>query len=106
MGYRETEARQRAKGERHVCYRFKETTKKRSEKLELLLEAAMPCKVKNHQYGETCANPTTLDQSMHASQELTTLRDGVWKEKNCCGKGFNSVSHYNLAHKFILTHPQ
>ena len=33
---------------------FKETMKKRTRKLELPMEAAMPCEVMNHQYRETC----------------------------------------------------
>ena len=45
---------------------------------------------------------------MHASWKLTNLRESVWKERQpkdhadrIAGKGFNSLSHYNLVHMFI-----
>ena len=58
---------------------FKETIENARKKLELPLEAAMPCKVKNHQYRETCGE-SDIRRSMHA----------------CIVE-----AHYNLVHKFI-----
>ena len=50
------------------------------------MESAMPCKVQNLRRGEASGkNKPNTRGSKHAS-----------------GKGFNSSSHYNLLHKFIL----
>ena len=38
---------------------FKETMKNARKKLELRMEEAMPCKVKNHQHRETCVESDT-----------------------------------------------
>ena len=57
LGYRETEARQCAKVDRHIFHRsgwhiqFQETMEKRAS--ELPMESAMPCKKKNYQRSET-----------------------------------------------------
>ena len=88
--------------------RSKKTMIKRTEKLELLVEAAMPSKVKNHQCRETCGESDTR-KSKHAciveAHESTRKRlertQEKYHEDRIAGKWFNSESHYNLVHKFI-----
>ena len=68
----------------------------------------MLCKVKKHQYRETCCESDTR-RSKHAcvveAHESTRRRLGRTLPKDhedrIAGKGFNSLSHSNLAHKFI-----
>ena len=71
MGCRETEARQCQKVEEHLFHRCPKiwvqgNHEKRSEKLDLLVEVAMPCKVKNSST-RSCGESTTAHQSAHAS---------------------------------------
>ena len=73
------------------------------------MEAAMPCKVKNHQYGETCGesdNRTSKYTCIVGAHESTRKRlDRTLpkeQEDRSAGKGFNSLSHYNFVRKFIL----
>ena len=51
---------------------FKETTQNARRKLEVLMPAAMPCKISGRTYKETCRN--------HASWLPTNPRESVWKE--------------------------
>ena len=98
---------------RGICYVDPDDIehKNRAEKLELAIEAAMPCKVKNHQCRETCGESDNR-KSKHACiveahgstrkrLERTLSKD---HEDRIAGKGFNSLSHYNLVHKFIPMH--
>ena len=79
------------------------------EKLELPMEAAMLCKLKTFRHRETCSESTEIRKSKHARiveghestrkrLERTPPKD---HEDHIAGKGFNSLSHKNLVHKFI-----
>ena len=59
---------------------FKETIENARKRLELPMEAALLCKLKTFWYRKLVANPTTENQSMHASWKLTSLPESVWKE--------------------------
>ena len=73
------------------------------------MEAAMPCKVKTHQYRETCGESDNR-KSKHAcvgeARESTRKRlertPPTKHEHRIAGKGFNSLSHHNLAYKTLL----
>ena len=47
-------------------YRVQRNRDKRAEKLELPMEAAMPCKVKNHQCREPCSKESNTRRSKYA----------------------------------------
>ena len=70
----------------------------------------MPCKVQNFRRGEACGKEPDTRRSRYACiveahestrkrLEKTQLKD---HEDRIAGKGFNSMSHYNLVHRFIL----
>ena len=61
---------------------FKATMKNARKKLDLPMEAAMPCKVQNHQRRETCGESDTRSSKCAASWKLTILRQSVSKESN------------------------
>ena len=76
------------------------------------MEAAMPCKLKTFQHRETCGESNEIRKSKPACMveghestrkrlERTPLKD---HEDHIAEKGFNSLSHHNLVHKFILVH--
>ena len=87
---------------------FEETMRNAWKKLELPMEAAMSCKVQNHQCGETCGESDTR-KSKHACfvEGCESARKRLERilpkdhEDRIARKGFNSLSHYNLVHKFI-----
>ena len=89
---------------------FKETMKKtRAKKLESPMESATSYQVQtNLGTGKLVAktNRILADQDMHASSKLANLRESAWKKLNqknedrSVGKGFNSLNHYSLVHKF------
>ena len=69
----------------------------------------MPCKVQKLGHGDMCGetNPILADQNTHASwshHESTRKRIGKTQHKDnedrIAGKGFHSLSHYNVVHKF------
>ena len=78
--------------------------KKAWNKLELVVGSAMPCKVQNHLCRKLAAkNPThacilEAHESSRKRLERTLPKD---HEDRVGGKGFHSVSHYNLVEKFI-----
>ena len=88
--------------------KVKETMKNALKKLKLLVEIAMRCKVKSHQYRETCGESDTrrskcvclveAHESTRKRLERTLPKD---HDDRIAGKGFNSLSRSNLAHKFI-----
>ena len=71
--------------------------------------AAMPCKLKMYWYRETCGESDNrkskracvveAHESTRKRFERTLPQD---REDRIAGKGFDSLSHYNLARKFIL----
>ena len=73
------------------------------------MEAAMPCKLKMYRYRETCVESgnrkskhacvVEAHESTRKRLERTLQKD---QEDRIAGKGFDSLSHCNLAHKFIL----
>ena len=74
------------------------------------MESAMPCKVQNFGHGESCGeNKPNTRRSKYAciveAHGSTRKCIGKTQQKNhearIAGKGFNSLSHYNLVHKFI-----
>ena len=77
------------------------------KKLELLVDAAMPCKVKDHQCRETCGESDTrrskyaciveAHKSTRKRLERTLPED---HEDRVAGEGLYSFSHCNLLHKF------
>ena len=80
---------------------FKETIENPRKKLELPMEAAMPCKVETFRYRETCGESNEIRKSKHACiadahestrkrLERTLPKD---HEDHIAGKGFNSFSH-------------
>ena len=85
---------------------FKETVQNARRKVDVPMPTAMPCKIKGRKCKET---PDTLktryacideaDESTRKRLEATLHGD---HEKHIAGKGINSLSHYNLAHRFIL----
>ena len=115
MGHRETEARQCAKVESHLFHwpddkEFRETIQKSMrKKLELLVEAAMPCKVKNHKYTDICGKDSDTRKSKLACivEAHESTRKGSDRalpkdhEGRIADKGFRSLSHFELVHKFI-----
>ena len=71
--------------------------------------SAMPCKVQNLQRGEPCGKVPNTRRSRYAC--IVEAHESARKrlertqpkahEDRIAGKGFNSLSHYNLVHKFI-----
>ena len=86
---------------------FKETIKKRAEKLEVPMEAAVPCEVRKIECKETCTGPETRKSNasvVEANESTRKRMKGTQPkdhEDHIAGKGFKSLSHYNLVHKFI-----
>ena len=77
-------------------------------KLKVLMEAAMPCKISSGQCKETCGKSETqrskyawiveADESTRKRLEGAQPKD---HEDHFARKGYNSLSHRNLVHKFI-----
>ena len=73
------------------------------------MEAAMPCKLKTFPHREACSESKEIRRSKHAciveAHVYTRKRlDGTLPqdhEDRIAAKGFNSLSPYNLVHKFI-----
>ena len=91
---------------------FKETMKNARRSLESPLESAIPCKVQNLRRGEACGE--NLNACRYRCACIVEARESTRKrlektrtkdhEDRILGKGFNSLSHYNLVHKFIPMH--
>ena len=87
----------------------KDTMKNAREKLGSSSESAMPCKDQNLGHRETCGEikPNTRNSKYACIVEVwESTRKRLGKnfkdhEDRIAGKGFNSMSHYNLLHKFI-----
>ena len=73
---------------------------------------AMPCKIsKNYQNRVTRGKSNEIKSKLACileASESTRLRMGEslpnHHEHHIAGKGYNSLQHYNLGHKFILMH--
>ena len=78
-------------------------------KLEVPMPAATPCKLhKRDKYRKTCRtveeHKTTYACSVEADETMRIRMEGSQSknhEDHIAGKGMNSLSHYNLVHKFI-----
>ena len=87
---------------------FQQTMKNARRKLEIPMPAAMPCKTPVNCRGETCSSigkrktryacTVDADESMRIRLESVPQR---YHEDHIAAKGINSLSHYNLVHKFI-----
>ena len=87
---------------------FKHTMKNARRKLEIPMSAATPCKLQREKYGETCrvemdcktkyACIVEVGESTRKCMEGSPQKN---HEDHIAGKGMNSLSHYNLARKFI-----
>ena len=88
---------------------FKETMKKHEESLKF--RCLRPCLAGSGEEG--AGKPVALlmlaRRNTHASLKPTNLQENVRKElytkimktNHIAGKGINSLSHYNLVHKFV-----
>ena len=80
----------------------------RAESRKFEMPAAMPCKTQREKYRETCrvekkcktkyACIVEADESTRKRMEGSLHK---YHEDHIAGKGMNSLSHYNLVHKFI-----
>ena len=98
---------------RGICFidpddeEFKRLMKNACRKSDIPMPAAMPCKLQHGQYRETCrtvgAHKTKYaciveaDDSMRIRMEESHHKN---HEDHIAGKGMNSLSNYNLVHKF------
>ena len=87
---------------------FKHTMKHARRKLEIPMPAAMPCKTPLNCRGETCRSigkrKTKYACVVDADEPMRIRSEGVphrYHEDHIFAKGINSLSHYNLVHKFI-----
>ena len=72
------------------------------------MPAALPCKTPVHCRGETCSsvvkNKTKYACIVDANESMRIRPEGVphrYHEDHIAAKGINSLSRYNLVHKFI-----
>ena len=87
---------------------LKDIMKNARRKLEVPMPAAMPCKTRREKYRETCsvekkcktkfASVVEADESTRKRMEGSLHKD---HEDHIAGKGMNSLSRYNLVHKFF-----
>ena len=87
---------------------FKHTMKNARRKLEIPMPAAMSCKTPINGCGETCRNigkhQTKYACIVEADEPMRIRLEGRPKryhEDHIAAKGINSLSHFNLVHKFI-----
>ena len=87
---------------------FKRTMKNARRKLEIPMPAAMPCRLQPNQHRETCRtfgqHKTKYACTVDAGESVRIRMKGCQSknhEDHIAGKGVNSLSHYNLVHKFI-----
>ena len=94
---------------------FKATVENARKELEVPMEAAMVCKTEDDQASQqvagkkTAKNPRIQQTPPHQKWRLMSPRDNVRNHLyqkimmiTSRGKGYNSMTHYNLVHKFIL----
>ena len=86
----------------------KRTMQNPRRKLEIPVSAAMLCKTPVNCRGETCRNirkhETKYACIVDADETVRIRLEGVphrYHEDHIAAKGINSLSHYNLVHKFI-----
>ena len=115
MGKRRAKAWECAQTERNLFKRIWKTKNIRGEKLEIQIEAAMPCKKKNPSHSsfqETEARlrvPDKISKTKHACRVESdkSTRQGMeptfqrGHEDHIAAKGENSLNHYISVHKFI-----
>ena len=87
---------------------FERFMKNARRKLEIPTPAAMPCRLQLHQHRETCG---TVGQHkikyvciVEADESMRIRMEGFQSKNHkdhIAGKGVNSLSHYNLVHRFI-----
>ena len=87
---------------------FKSIMKNARRKLEIPMPAAMLCRLQLNQHRETCGKVgqhktrnaciVEADETMRIRMEGSQRKD---HEDHVAAKGRNSLSHYNLVHKFI-----
>ena len=87
---------------------FKHTMKNVRRKLEIPMPAAMPCKTPANCGGEICHKLGNTGPNMLVLSKLTNLWEYDWKVRRTnitkitfSAKGINSLSRYNMSHKFI-----
>ena len=87
---------------------FKRTMKNARRKWEIPMPAAMPCRLQPNQHRETCRtvgqHKTKYASIVEAGESVRIRTEGSQSknhEDHIAGKGVNSLSHYNLVHKFI-----
>ena len=87
---------------------FKPTMKNVRRELEISMPAAMPCKTPVNCRGETCISigkhRTNYACIVDADESMRIRLEGVpqrYHEDHIAAEGINSLSHYNLVHKFI-----
>ena len=72
---------------------FKDIMENARRKLEVPMRAAMPCKIQRHTYTATCRFEKDCKTKYACPHR--------YHEDYISAKGINSLSHYNLVHKFI-----
>ena len=95
-------------------WEFQETIKNARRKLEVPMDAALPCRKEQRstpsfrKLKRRVMNPTRFQkQSMHVSWRLMSPRDNVWNHlyrkniKITSQTGYNSMSHSNWVHNLI-----
>ena len=87
---------------------FKRTLENARRKLEIPVPAAMPCRLQRCPCKETCCvvgeHKTKYACIVEADESMRVRKEGSHNnnhEDHIAGKGMNSLSHYNLMHKFI-----
>ena len=88
---------------------LRKPSKTRGKKLEIPMEAAMPCRIRRSKHRETCSSSrirvTKLTCIVEADESTTKRLEGTLPKDHkdhIAGKGINSLQHYNLVHKFVL----
>ena len=86
---------------------FTRTMKNACRKMEIPMPAALPCTIQLHKHRETCCSVgkhkskyaciVQADESLTIRMELSQSKN---REEHIAGRGMNSLSHYNLVHKF------
>ena len=83
---------------------FNETIKNASEKLETSVAPGMPCKIMKN-CGSGASNKIQTKLCIEEADESTRMhmKNSIphHHEDHIEGKGYNSLQHYNLVHKFI-----
>ena len=87
---------------------FKNILKNADRKLEIPMPAAMPCNLSKNGSGENCRgiwkHKTKYACIVEADESMRVRLEGVpyrYHEDHIAAKGINSLSQYNLVHKFI-----